>query len=149
MSVMDIKNERGVTLIELLAAIVLTAIIGIIGYNILFSGISAFERAKIETELRDEADIIMANMLNELYTTKLSEVTETIFENGNYYFVVNGEKIGFENNTAIVFDSPIVLAEDIEIKDDTKIEGLNIINGQYDYSNDEANKYVDNLYEIT
>ena len=39
-NVKKLKNEKGVTLTELLAAIVLAAIIGIIGYNILFSGFS-------------------------------------------------------------------------------------------------------------
>src|SRR5690625_2615277 len=146
---MGIKDERGVTLVEMLAAIVITAIIGIIGYNVLFSGISAYEQAKIETELRDEADIIMAMMLNELYTTKLSEINETVFEDGNYYFTVNGQKIGFENNVPIVLDRPIILNRDIIISNETRIEGYKIKNRRYDFSSDIEKQYIDNLYEIT
>lgn len=90
-NVKKLKNEKGVTLTELLAAIVLAAIIGIIGYNILFSGFSTMERVKTEAALRDEADLIMASFIEELYTKKMPEIQFHHSEDGNYYFFFRDE----------------------------------------------------------
>ena len=90
-NVKKLKNEKGVTLTELLAAIVLAAIIGIIGYNILFIGFATMERVKTEAALRDEADLIMASFIEELYTKKMPEIQFYNSEDGNYYFFFRDE----------------------------------------------------------
>lgn len=129
---MELNNERGVTLVELLAVITLTAIIGIIGYNILFSGISTYDRVKIESALRDEADLIMATMIQELYTLKLSEIQDINFDedSGDYYLTLDGNnRIGFIDNQPIIRNREINLSNNIYLTNETKIEEMQT--GQY------------------
>ncbi|WP_158595071.1 PulJ/GspJ family protein [Oceanobacillus piezotolerans] len=129
---MHFKNERGLTLVELLAAIVLTSIIGVIGYSVLFNGIATYDRVKAETELRDEADLIMASMINELYTLKLSEIkVKNLPEAGtdNHYLVIKADEeenkeIGFIDGMVIINDNEVSLHNEIQIANGTKIEEI-------------------------
>ncbi|WP_026906453.1 PulJ/GspJ family protein [Paucisalibacillus globulus] len=123
---MGMDNERGETLVELLAAIVLTSIIGVIGYSLLISGFSTYDRVKDESALRDEADLIIASLINELYPLKNSEIKNSYLpENGtdNYYFVLeNDEKIGFINNTVFIRNRKINLSDaNIQLLSNTQI----------------------------
>lgn len=68
-----IKSESGVTLVEVLATLVIMSIIGTLAYSLLFQGYDNYNRVKIETELRDEADIIMANYISDFYVMKKTE----------------------------------------------------------------------------
>lgn len=68
-----IKNENGLTLVEVLATLVIMSIIGALAYTILFQGYNNYNRVKIETELRDEADLIMANYISDFYVMKKTE----------------------------------------------------------------------------
>ena len=70
----NIKSDKGVTLYELLAVIaisgiVLTTIIGV--FN---TGLVLYKKIGIESQIRDEADIILSNVLNELYKTSPNEI---------------------------------------------------------------------------
>ncbi|MGI2326456.1 PulJ/GspJ family protein [Planococcus sp. YIM B11945] len=67
------KEEKGITLVELLATIVIFSIIAALAYSVLFQGYSNYQRTKVETELRDEADLIMASLISELFIAKKSE----------------------------------------------------------------------------
>ncbi|EIM05625.1 hypothetical protein A1A1_14954 [Planococcus antarcticus DSM 14505] len=69
-----LTNEKGVTLVELLATIVLVSIIAALSYTVLFQGYSNYQRIKVETELRDEADLIMASLISDLFVAKRSEL---------------------------------------------------------------------------
>lgn len=69
------SNENGLTLIELLATLVLLSIVSVLSYSIIFQGFNNFQRTKIETELRDEADLIMTNLVRDLFVLKASETT--------------------------------------------------------------------------
>jgi prepilin-type N-terminal cleavage/methylation domain-containing protein len=68
-----INNNRGITLIELLAALVIFSIISSILYNVLFSGMNQFIRINSDTLIRDEADITMTQFMNHLYLAKKAE----------------------------------------------------------------------------
>lgn len=96
---MDINNERGMTLVEVLAVFVIGAIFIVIITQVLFFGIRAFDNTKIEADLRDEADIVMANLIRELYVLKTSEIKhQHLPEEGtnNYYLeLTDGTNIGF------------------------------------------------------
>lgn len=96
---MDIKNERGMTLVEVLAVFVIGAVFLVIITQVLFFGIRAFDNTNVEAELRDEADMIMAHLVRELYVLKTSEIKEKhLPEEGmnNYYLeLIDGTKIGF------------------------------------------------------
>lgn len=70
-----IKNERGLTLIELLVTLVLFSIIGSIVYVVLMSGMNAEKRIHTEALIRDEADIVMTKFINVLYPALSSQVS--------------------------------------------------------------------------
>jgi prepilin-type N-terminal cleavage/methylation domain-containing protein len=62
------RKEQGLTLLELIVALTLFAmIIGIISGLTMF-GVRSYHKIKIENSLRDEADIIMSSIISELYT---------------------------------------------------------------------------------
>src|SRR5690625_2588687 len=94
-----LTNESGLTLIELLATLAITTMIGLVAYAVLYNGFKTYERVKVETALRDEADIIMAELISHMYTLKTSDIqSKQLDENneGNYYLLLNsGEKLVF------------------------------------------------------
>lgn len=59
------KNEKGVTLVELLAAITILAVIGIIIWNVLIEGTSYSQQAMTKNQLTQEVNIVIARMQNE------------------------------------------------------------------------------------
>lgn len=71
------KREHGFTLIELIAAISLFAIVaGIIGSVTMF-GFKAYHKITVENNLRDEADLVMSSIITELYTYGPEEIRNT------------------------------------------------------------------------
>ncbi|MBM7701348.1 prepilin-type N-terminal cleavage/methylation domain-containing protein [Metabacillus iocasae] len=64
--VKHIKNNHGLTLIELLATIVVMTIVMGVMYNVLANGISVSKKIGTEEMLRDEADYVVTMMMNEL-----------------------------------------------------------------------------------
>ncbi|WP_181438852.1 type II secretion system protein [Paenibacillus sambharensis] len=61
-------DERGFTLIELIASLtLLSVVLGVIYGSITF-GINAYNKISIENSLRDEGDLIMSSIMTELYT---------------------------------------------------------------------------------
>lgn len=124
-----LRNKNGLTLIELLAAVTLTSLIFIFAGSFLIKGINHYNEISNEIALRDEADIIMSNLVRTLYTTKETNITSIKFPNNNttnYYFEIktpNGsKKTGFINNKLVIQDSiyqisnsAIVLSKDSTI----------------------------------
>lgn len=94
-----LTNDRGLTLIELLAAIVIASMVGAVAYAVLFNGLHTYDRVKGEADLRDEADIIIAELISDLYTLKETEIESKHLpqSNSDNYFIAltSGEKIGF------------------------------------------------------
>lgn len=111
-----IRNENGITLVEVLATLVIMSIIGALAYTILFQGYSNYNRVKIEADLRDEADIIMANYISDFYTmkkteTKLSNTCVNGFVNSSVLVTKSTGtlyKTGIINKEIIVKDQPIL-----------------------------------------
>lgn len=71
------------TLLELLATLVLVSIIGTLSYSILFQGYSNYQRIQAESELRDEADLIMSSLIKDLFSAKKSEISTVDSCNSN------------------------------------------------------------------
>lgn len=71
---MLINNEQGVTLVEAIAVFVLTTIAFLIIYPVLFGGIKSYENVHAQALIRDEADYVMAQILNELYPIPANKV---------------------------------------------------------------------------
>lgn len=69
-------NQRGITLVELIATLAIVGMVGTLAYAVLFQGYANYERVQAETKLRDEADLIMANFVRELFVLKSDELEE-------------------------------------------------------------------------
>jgi prepilin-type N-terminal cleavage/methylation domain-containing protein len=82
-------NEKGITLVELLATIVLISIIGALSYSLLSQGYSNYQRINAESELRDEADIIMSTLIKDLFSAKTNEVRLVNSCSSNGYSTTN------------------------------------------------------------
>lgn len=130
-----LNNERGLTLIELLATIVLISMIGLVAFGILFNGFKTYDRVKVETALRDEADIIMAELISHMYTMKSSDIASkhlTENEQMNYYLQLHdGGKVGFfEGKLHLKDKTNLALQSDqIRLAEETKI--YEISDGQF------------------
>lgn len=89
-----LSNEQGLTLIELLVSTILVAIISILAFKVLLQGIETSQSIQQETSLRDEADIIIAKFVKDLYTTKQSSIIiEELNKNsnGNYLLMITND----------------------------------------------------------
>lgn len=77
-----LKSQQGFTLIELIAAItIFSMVVGIISMVTMF-GFRSYHKITIENSLRDEADIIMSSIINELYIFAPERVERTIDNDG-------------------------------------------------------------------
>lgn len=95
------RKEEGLTLIEMIAAITLSAIIiGVISGVMMF-GVRSYHKIRIENALRDEADLIMSSIITELYTFAPEQVRN--MPNGNGVILT-----GAVNGTAAIHSIAIV-----------------------------------------
>lgn len=115
-----LSNQEGMTLVELLATLLLLGIVSVLAYSVMLQGYSNFQRIKVETELRDEADLIMASFVTDLFVSKSSELeliqtckngkvqsyVKVIKENGSTY------ETGFKNNTVLVKNQVVKLFDE-------------------------------------
>lgn len=124
-----ILSQKGLTLVELLAALSILSIIGIITYSVLFNGIHTYERTMEETKLRDEADYIMANFIDEFFSLKMSDIDVKLLpdesNNISYLTIIkeNGEKqLGFKDGKVLLIDRELEpLDSNVEISNESKI----------------------------
>ncbi|MFJ8235053.1 type II secretion system protein [Ureibacillus sp. NPDC094379] len=64
------KNQRGITLVEVLAIIVLLSIIGILLWNIFFQGANYSAKAITKTQMQQQANVIISDL------TRIHQTTE-------------------------------------------------------------------------
>ena len=89
-----LRNEQGLTLIELLVSTMLIVIISTLAFRVLIQGIETSQTIQQETSLRDEADIIIAKFVKDLYTTKQTNIIIEEFNknsNGNYLLMISSD----------------------------------------------------------
>ncbi|MGE7092978.1 type II secretion system protein [Lysinibacillus sp. NPDC048646] len=82
-----IKNKNGLTLVELLATIVILAIVSTLVFSILMKTIETNHNIQQETILRDEADLIISKFIKTLYSTNQNQIVRNI--NNQYIEVTN------------------------------------------------------------
>ncbi|WP_147532519.1 PilW family protein [Bacillus marasmi] len=81
------RNERGITLVESLAALTILSIIGVIIWNVFFQGYNFSKNAASKNMMQQEANIIIAH-LNRIHQTAVSYKI-SIPENGTIEITVN------------------------------------------------------------
>lgn len=89
-----VKNERGITLIELLATFVVMTIVMTVVYNVFANGIGVAKKIGIEGQLRDDADYVVTMMMNELAAGEFDEV-RACSDNPNCIELIDNQSLGF------------------------------------------------------
>lgn len=69
-----IKSENGFTLIEVLLGLTITIFVSSILYGALITGIKAYEKVGIEWKMRDEADLVITQMQENMYKFKVDDI---------------------------------------------------------------------------
>lgn len=96
-----LKNQKGLTLVELLASIVLISIISIFIFSIVLKAMENNRVIQQETMLRDEADIIVSKFIKTLYSTKQGYIIRNSTDSaGNSYIEVTNDLAKCEKNDA-------------------------------------------------
>jgi prepilin-type N-terminal cleavage/methylation domain-containing protein len=67
-------NERGVTLIELLATITISSIALSVIYGVFITGLNLYNKIAIEGQLRDDADYVVSRIMNKLYSLPFDHI---------------------------------------------------------------------------
>lgn len=83
-----LKNEKGMTLVELLAVFVLFVIVSVFVLVFFKSGLETTNEIRSESFLRDEADYIISRFIKEIYVTKQSHIIEN---NGSSFLEVTND----------------------------------------------------------
>ncbi len=143
-----IRQESGLTLVELLAVIMLLSLVFLLITPIIIKAMDNYENIKADTVLRDEADLILASIYRTLYTTKETDIRELKFKNkikddvfsDSYLLLKNDTKIGFIDGKFLLYDQ-VVKASDKNIKIVTAIDD------EQDYS--KLEKIEEGVYRIT
>ena len=145
------KNSQGITLVEVLASITLFTIISVLAVNIFVKASETANNIQTDTELRDEADVIMSRFIKIIYSTNQNTIVRNITnENDSYIEITNDlskchkdenenwiidteckntlKKVGFQttgNITRILFkdENYQINNNDIRISPESKING--------------------------
>lgn len=102
-----LKNQRGLTLVELLASVVLISIISIFIFSITTKAIENNLVITQETMLRDEADIIVSKFIKSLYASKQGYIVQNVpSANESYLEITNDlEKCKKDDSGNWIFDA--------------------------------------------
>lgn len=68
------KDNKGVTVIELLLALVLSTIVLAVVYSVLITGYKTYQKIAIEGAIRDEADYVVGRIMQTFYQTDISDI---------------------------------------------------------------------------
>ncbi|WP_138495663.1 PulJ/GspJ family protein [Paenibacillus pinistramenti] len=72
-----LRREQGLTLVEMIAAITLLALVSGLVYAVMMFGLRSYHAVSTENTLRDEGDLLMSAVITELYTFAPETVTQT------------------------------------------------------------------------
>ncbi|MEK3883603.1 prepilin-type N-terminal cleavage/methylation domain-containing protein [Paenibacillus sp. PL2-23] len=117
------SGEKGFTLIELIASMALISIFGGIMYTVITFGVSSHNKIQIENGLRDEADLLMSAIINELYTIAPDKVREQsngiqLIETG----VAGLNDIYIDGGQLHIRNAPLVISSTIESGSSIKLD---------------------------
>ncbi|WP_040207768.1 PilW family protein [Neobacillus jeddahensis] len=90
---MKIFDEKGVTLIELLATITVLMIVLPVIYGVFSSGLKLYNKIQVEGQLRDDADYAVTMIMNTFYSYPFDEVKDC---GGNCLELVNKKETKVE-----------------------------------------------------
>lgn len=114
---MILRNDIGLTLVELLAALAIFGIISTIIISVLISGMNSYERVNNEILLHDEANYVMTQFVNLIYAASNVVVLESSEDECESLIQVtnlSGERLvptktilGFKDHNAVIGENVI------------------------------------------
>ncbi|OEH91447.1 PilW family protein [Bacillus solimangrovi] len=140
-----LRSQHGLTLVELLLTItIFTMILGMV-YGVLITGMEAYRKIAIEGNLRDQADYVVAMIMEEIYETPIDHIEDCgTSTNNNCVKIINREYakadiidtysivdqnylkdnkeekiIKFEGNDSVIIDQDTIHTEGVEFTDST------------------------------
>ena len=93
-------NETGITLVELLAVLTLMSFISIFTISLIVKSTETTNAIRVETSLRDEADIIVSSLIKSIYSTKQAHIIQNVTDNENSYLNVSSSPALCKRDTA-------------------------------------------------
>ncbi|MGM9950423.1 MAG: type II secretion system protein J [Lysinibacillus sp.] len=137
------KNEQGLTLVELLASIALLSILSIFIFSIMTKTMENNRIIQQETMLRDEADMIVSRFIRTLYATKQGNIIRnTTNGQGNSYIEVTNDVGKCQRNEAgLLIDERAcnTTLKPIGFKTENGTTKLYILDEQYTIANPNIN----------
>jgi prepilin-type N-terminal cleavage/methylation domain-containing protein len=114
-AMLSLRNDRGFTLVELLATLVIAGIILSFVGSLMVKAVNSYDRSAAENSLRDEADIIMARIHNDVFPLTSEKVTSlttsctdpiTQCTTGAWLVIDNdtSKRIGYAGNEILLLD---------------------------------------------
>ncbi|SFE97352.1 prepilin-type N-terminal cleavage/methylation domain-containing protein [Paenibacillus catalpae] len=113
------KEEKGLTLVELIATMTLLSIAAGVIFSVITYGMNTYNRIETENALRDDADLLMSSIITELYSYGPDIIA--VDTNGIRLVRDNGTReelrIFFENNQLRIGDRTMDTRSDVEVLD--------------------------------
>lgn len=86
-----IKNQKGVTLVELLAILVIASFLSVFLYKITVQSMEHSSNIQIETNIRDEADLIVSSFIKTIYSTKQTNIVRNVTTSDSSYIEISSD----------------------------------------------------------
>lgn len=135
-------NQNGLTLIELLAVIALTAIVSTLLFSITTKALETTKFINQETVLRDEADIIMTKFFKTIYSLKQEQIALNEIESKNgtythYLYIANNLSTCERDEKGILKNKETCKNTSFPIGFETKngITKIKLLNEEYEIGN--------------
>ncbi|MED1862420.1 prepilin-type N-terminal cleavage/methylation domain-containing protein [Fictibacillus nanhaiensis] len=140
-------NQKGLTLIESLLSLFLFAVIGTVIYFVLVGGLNTENKIYNETLIRDEADLVMSQIMDSLYTAPSTKVKDISAGNRNLLIyektspvtvgfienepVINGERISsgkfdFKDSSILKVGTSVKIILNVKSKSNTSAKPLSL-----------------------
>lgn len=143
----SLQAQRGYTLIEVLAVLIILSFIMLLVTPLIVKSMDHYENIQADTVLRDEADLILASLFKTLYTTKESEIqtlTQITPDINNpsfdYFTLTDGSIIGFKDGQFHAKDTVLTTAN-------SSVQLITAMHSVTDYS--KITKINDHTYRVT
>lgn len=119
-------NEKGLTLVELLATLFIVSIISIFSFSIISSAIDSYRINQLNSELRAHADLLFLTVNKEVTPSHFSKIKETISANSNQ----NSDVTKLTISTTPFLSCPEYIEELTVCTSSTQTIELKSLNGQ-------------------
>ncbi|SOC38280.1 hypothetical protein [Ureibacillus acetophenoni] len=122
---MIIKNQNGVSLVEILATFILVSIVGLLAWNIFFQGTNYSKNAMTKNQMYQEANVIISTLTkihqkNQEYTISSSDCTIEVLNSGhNKIFETKNSQMCYTIPTTTVIKSHTNIRLPLSISDNS------------------------------